>query len=88
MTLLSKAEAFYAIHTQIVDDIVANLKSAGVSETDLDDIAHDVADEVEASSVNNAGMTFQVASALEGNGIDDGRRIVFETSGINRPNLP
>lgn len=80
-TLLAAAESFYAGNAKLCDDLVAELASAGAPEDALDELIHESADNDgrdadEASSVNNQGMALQVASLLEGNGIEQGTRIV------------
>jgi hypothetical protein len=88
MKLLADAERYYETNREVVDGIVAELKAAGVDDSALDDIAHDVAEEVEASELNNAGFALQVASALEGNGVEDGRRIVLEAADVKTAPRP
>jgi len=87
-TLLTLAEEFYEANTKVVDDLVAELRAAGVTEEALDGLIHDGAEEEkrdseEASSVNNHGLTFQVASIMEGNSIREGERIIREAAGLS-----
>lgn len=80
-TLLALAERFYEGNTVLCDELAAELVSAGASEHALDELIlesaeNDRRDDDEASSVNNQGLALQVASLLEGNGIDEGTRLV------------
>ncbi len=83
-TLLFQAEEFYEANTAVCDSLVAEAKAAGAAEDFLDELIHDgvdnegLDDSEEGSWVNNAGMAFQIASILEGNGIEQGSRIVRE----------
>jgi len=80
-TLLELAEGYYAANAVACDGLVDELKAAGLDENALDETVHEGADNDdrdsdEASSVNNQGMAMQVASILEGNGAEEGSRIV------------
>jgi hypothetical protein len=80
-TLLASAERFYEDNAKLCDDLAAELVSAGAPQDALDELIHESAendgrDSDEASSVNNQGLALQVASLLEGNGIEEGTRIV------------
>lgn len=80
-TLLTLAEEFYGANAPLCDALSAELKAAGASEQVLDDLVHDGADKDgrdgdEASSVNNQGYPLQIACILDGNGIEEGTRLV------------
>lgn len=83
MTLLKRAEDFYRDNRDLVDDIVATLKGRGAPDHLLDELVHEGAenegvDSEEASALNNQGHAFQVASLLEGNGVEQGTRLIEE----------
>jgi hypothetical protein len=89
-TLLLQAEEFYEANTALCESLAAEAKAAGADEGFLDEVIHEGADNEgldseEASSVNNAGPALQVASILEGNGIEQGSRIVREAFGGAAP---
>lgn len=80
-TLLALAEQFYEGNAELCDGLAAELRAAGASDGALDELIlesaeNDLRDDAEASSVNNQGQAMQVASLLEGNGIDEGTRLV------------
>lgn len=83
MTLLKRAEDFYRENGDLVDGIVASLKGRGAPDHLLDEMIHEGAeneglDSEEASSLNNQGHALQVASVLEGNGVEQGARLIDE----------
>lgn len=80
-TLLALAEQFYEGNTELCDGLSAELKAGGAADDALDELIlegaeNDARDSDEASSVNNQGLAIQVASLLEGNGIEEGTRLV------------
>ncbi|GJD90891.1 hypothetical protein BHAOGJBA_4435 [Methylobacterium hispanicum] len=80
-TLHQLAEEFHGANADICDGLAAELKAAGADQHALDDIVHDGAendgrDVDEASDVDNQGFSLQAASILEGNGIEEGTRLV------------
>lgn len=80
-TLLALAERFYGDNTGLCDGLAAELRSGGAPDDALDELVlesaeNDRRDDGEASSVNNQGLALQVASLLEGNGVDEGTRLV------------
>ena len=85
VTMLAEAEAFYETNKAEVDAIVAELGSASVEDHALDEVVHEMADDAnidseEASSLNNQGLAYQVASILQGFGKAEGLdRIRAET---------
>jgi hypothetical protein len=80
-TLLALAERFYEDNTGLCDGLAGELQAGGASGEALDELIlesaeNDRRDSDEASSVNNQGLALQVASLLEGNGIEEGTRLV------------
>lgn len=80
-TLLKLAEEFHEANPELCDGLAAELKAAGAEDTALDELVlvgaeNDDRDTDEASSVNHQGFALQVASILEGNGIEEGTRLV------------
>ena len=83
MSLLKSAEDFYTANTALVDGIVADLENRGAGDGMLDELIHEAAEKgrfasEEASSVNNQGLTYQVASLIEGNGIEQAKALIEE----------
>lgn len=90
MTLLHDAEKFYEANAAKVDALVVEVQAAGADETALDEIVHEGAesagiDSEEASAVNNHGLAFQISSILEGNGLEEGTRIIRAATGSSGP---
>jgi hypothetical protein len=80
-TLLKLAENFYASNTKTCEDLADRIKSAGGDENALDELIHESAEEEkrdseEASDVNNSGLALQVASLIEGNGLDEATKLI------------
>lgn len=80
-TLLTLAEEFHEANPELCDELAAELKAAGAEDTVLDELVLEGAENAgrdtdEASSVNNQGLALQIASILEGNGIEAGTRLV------------
>lgn len=83
MTLLKSAEDFYAANTALVDGIVSDLEARGAGDGMLDELIHEAAENGrfssdDASNVNNQGLTLQVASLIEGNGLEQAKALIQE----------